>query len=123
MHCKIWYASTCGINGHGLLYRLHIMVKCMCYTELWIYWFRDPSATILNGSVTKGQTSLVGVGHSRLPLMLCTVCYAMAGALILYYRSLGTAPTLLRRGNILGGPCMGVMTCNALAFSYIKTIR
>jgi hypothetical protein len=99
------------------------MVKCVCYTKLWIYWFRDPSATILNGSVTIGHTSLVGVVHSRLPLMLRTVCCAMAGALTLYYRSLKTTPTLLRRGNILGRPCMGVMTCNALAFFYITSIR
>jgi hypothetical protein len=35
-----------------------------------------------------------------MPLMLRTVCYAMAGVLALYYRSLRTASTLLRRGNI-----------------------
>jgi hypothetical protein len=48
--------------------------------------------------------SLVGVGYSGsdliVLLMLRMVCYAMAGALALYYRSLGTASTLLRRGNI-----------------------
>jgi hypothetical protein len=58
----------------SLLYRLHIMVKCVCYTRLWIQWFRDPGAIIPNGSVIIGRTSLVGVGHSRLdsimPLML-----------------------------------------------------
>jgi hypothetical protein len=48
------------------------------------------------------------------------VCYAMAGALALYYRSLRIAPTLLRRGNISGRPCVGVMTYNALAFSALK---
>jgi hypothetical protein len=94
---------------------------------LWIHWFRDHGATIPNGSVTIGWTSLVSVGHLRsdsiIPLMLRKVCYAMAGALALYYRSLGTAPTLLRSGNISGRPYMGVMTCNALAFSCIKTIR
>jgi hypothetical protein len=111
----------------GLLYRLHIMVKCVCYTGLWIHWFRDHGATIPNGSVTIGRMSLVSVGYLRsdsiMLLMLCTVCCAMAGVLALYYRSLGTAPTLLRRGNILGRPCMRVMTYNALAFSCIKTIR
>jgi hypothetical protein len=70
--------------------------------------------------------SLVGVGHSRsdltVPLMLCTVSYVMAGVLALYYRSLGTTPTLLRRGNISGRPCMGVMTYNALAFSALKQL-
>jgi hypothetical protein len=93
------------------------MVKCVCYTGLWIHWFCNPGATIPNGSVTIGRTSLVGVGHSRsdlvMPLLLRTVCCAMVGALALYYKSLGIAPTLLRMGNISGKPCMGVMTCNA----------
>jgi hypothetical protein len=47
-----------------------------------------------------------GSGHlksdSIVPLMLRIVCYAMAGAPTLYYRSLGTVSTLLRKGNILG---------------------
>jgi hypothetical protein len=76
----------------------------VCYTGLWIHWFRDHGTTISNGSVTIGRTSLVGVGHLKsdliVPLMLHTVCYAMDGALTLYYRSLGTTSTLLRRGNI-----------------------
>jgi hypothetical protein len=88
------------------------MVKCVRYTGLRIH--RDLDATIPNGSVTIGWTSLVGVGHSRsdsiVPLMLRTVCYAMVGALILYYRSLRTTSTLLRRGNISGRPYMRVMT-------------
>jgi hypothetical protein len=94
---------------------------------LWIHWFRDFGTTILNGLVYLGHMSLVGVGHSRsdsiVPIMLRTICCAMAGVLALYYRSLGIAPTLLRRDNISGRPCMRVMTCNALAFSCIKTIR
>jgi hypothetical protein len=101
------------------------MVKCVCYTELWINWFCDLDATIPNGSVTIGWTSLVGIGHSRsdsiMPLMLHTVCYKMAGALALYYRSLKTASTLLRRCNISGRPCMRVMTYNALAFMHKNT--
>jgi hypothetical protein len=60
-----------------------------------MHWFCDLDATIPNGSVIIRWTSLFGVGHSRsdsiVPLMLRTVCYAMAGALALYYRSLGTA--------------------------------
>jgi hypothetical protein len=84
------------------------MVECVCYTGLLIHWFRDPDPTIPNGSITIGQTPLVGVGHSRLdsivPLILCTVCYVMTGALALYYRSLGTALTLLKMGNISGKP-------------------
>jgi hypothetical protein len=55
-----------------------------------------------------GQTSLVGVGHSRsdsiVPLMLRTVCYAIVGALALCYRSLGTSPIMLRMSNISGKP-------------------
>jgi hypothetical protein len=100
------------------------MVKCVCYMRLWTYWFRDHGTTIPNGLVTIGWTSLVGVGYSRsdsiMPQMLHTVCCAMAGALALYYRSLMTASTLLRRGNILGRPCMRVMTYNVLAFTALK---
>jgi hypothetical protein len=70
--------------------------------------FRDLDATITNGSVTTGRTSLVGVGHlvsdSIVPLMLRTVCYVMAGALALYCKFLRTASTLLRRGNISSRP-------------------
>jgi hypothetical protein len=47
-----------------------------------------------------------GVGSQRsdsvVLLMLRTVCCAVAGLPALYYRSLGTASTLLRMGNILG---------------------
>jgi hypothetical protein len=46
----------------------------------------------------------------------------MARALALYYKSLGTASTLLRRGNISGRPCMGVMTYKALSFSASKQL-
>jgi hypothetical protein len=96
------------------------MVKCVCYMGLWIYWFRDHDANIPNGSVTIGQTSLVGVGNSGsdliVPQMLRTICCTMTGALALYYRSIGTISTLLRRSNISGRPCMGVMTYNALFF-------
>jgi hypothetical protein len=103
------------------------MVICVCYMKHWIHWFCNHGATIPNGSVTIGWTSLVGVGHSRLdsivPLMLRMVCCATAGALALYYRSFRIASTLLRRGNISGRPCMRVMTYNALAFLCIKIIR
>ena len=88
----------------GLLYMLALWSK-VCYTGLWIHWFRDHDATIPNGTVTIGQTSLVGVGHSGsdpiVPLMLLMVYFcAMAEALALYYRSLGTTSTLLRMGKI-----------------------
>ena len=50
---------------------------------LWIHWFRDHDATIpnstINGTITIGQMSLVGVGHSGLDqivlLMLRMVCF------------------------------------------------
>ena len=92
----------------GLLYMLALWSK-VCYTGIWIYWFRDHDATIPNGTVTIGHMSLVGVGHSGsesiVPLMLRTVCFcAMAEALALYYRSLETASTLLRRGKISDRP-------------------
>jgi hypothetical protein len=48
------------------------------------------------------------VGHPKLnsivPLLFRTVCCAMAGAPALYYKSLGTASTLLRNNNISGRP-------------------
>jgi hypothetical protein len=101
-----WYTSTCGSNGYGITIHVSFMVKCMCYMGLWIHWFRDPSTTIPNDSVTIGRTSLVSMGYSRsdliVLLMLCTVCCVMARALALYYRSLGTASTLLRMSNISG---------------------
>jgi hypothetical protein len=110
----------------GVLYKLHIMVKCVCFMGLWIHWFCDPGAIISNGLVTIGRTSLVGIGHLRsdsiVPLMLHMVCCAMARALTLYYRSIGTTPTLLKKGNISGRSCMGVMTYNTLAFSKLKQL-
>jgi hypothetical protein len=44
----------------------------------------------------------------------------MAGALALYYNSLGTALTLLRKGNISDRPYMRVITYKALAFLTLK---
>ena len=49
----------------GLLYRLHIMVKRVYYTGLWIHWFRDHDATIPNGTVTIGRCGPLGVGPDR----------------------------------------------------------
>jgi hypothetical protein len=70
--------------------------------------FRNHGATIPNGTVIIRCTSLIGVDHSRsdsiVPPMLCTICCVIAGALALYYRSFGIAPTLLRIGNISGIP-------------------
>jgi hypothetical protein len=71
-----------------------------------------------NGFVTKMQPFsmdghyrmdiISGVGHPRsdsvMPLVLCTVCCAIIKASALYYKSLKTASTLLRKGNILSRP-------------------
>jgi hypothetical protein len=98
----------CCSIGHVLTIHISFIVKCVCYTRLWIHLFRDLGVTIPNVLVTIGRMSLVGVGYSRsdsiVPLMLCTVCYAMAEVLALYYRSLGIASALLRRSNISGRP-------------------
>jgi hypothetical protein len=108
LHRMIWYTDTYGSNGYELTIYVSFMVKCMCYTELWIHWFHDHGATIPNDSITIGQTSLVGMSHSRsnliVPLMLRMVCCTMAEVLTLYYRSLGTALTMLKMGNISGRP-------------------
>ena len=103
-----WYTNTCGNNGHGFIIYVSFMVKCISYTGLWIHWFRDHDATIPNDTIIIGHTLLVNVSHSRsnsiMPLMLRMVYCAMVGTLVLYYRSLGTAPTLLRMGNISSKP-------------------
>jgi hypothetical protein len=108
LHRMAWYTGMCGNIGYGLTIHVSFIVKYVCYTGLWIHWFRDLGATIPNGSVNTGRTSLVSMGHSRsdsiVPLMLRTVCYAIAGALALYYMCLRTTSTLLRRGNISGIP-------------------
>ena len=84
------------------------MVKSVLYGAL-DPLVRDHDATIPNGMVTVGRTSLVDVGYSGsdpiVSLMLHTVYFrAMAGALALYYKSLGTASSLLRKGKISGRP-------------------
>jgi hypothetical protein len=55
-----WYINTCGSIGHGLTIHVSLMVKCVCYTGLWIHWFRDLGVTIFNSLITTGRTSLVG---------------------------------------------------------------
>jgi hypothetical protein len=76
-----WYTGTCGSNGYGLTIHVSFMIKCVCYTRLWIHWFRDHGVTIPNGSIITRQTSLVGVGYSRsnsiVPLKLRTICYTI----------------------------------------------
>jgi hypothetical protein len=115
----------------GLLYMLTLWSNLWVMWGLLIHWFHDLDATILNGSVTTGRTSLVSVGHSGsdpiVPLMLHTVCCTMARALALYYRSLEIASTLLRRGNISYRPYCWTMTivdiiCMYHYYMYISRI-
>ena len=108
LHRIIWCISMCGSNGHVLTIHVSFMVKSVLYGAL-DPLVRDHDATIPNCTITIGWMSLVGVGHSGsdpiVPLMLRTVCFrAMARVLALYYRSLRTASTLLRRGKISGRP-------------------
>jgi hypothetical protein len=102
-----WLSIRAVVMAMGLLYMLALWSN-VYYTKLWIHWFHDHGATISNGSVTIRRTSLVGVGHSKsdliVPLMRHIVYCVMVGALALYYKALGTEPTMLRMGTILGRP-------------------
>jgi hypothetical protein len=108
LHRMTWYTGTYGSNGHGLTIHVSFYGQMCVSYRLWIHWFCDLDTTIPNGTVTTGRTSLVGMGHSGsnpiVLLMLHTVCCTMAGALTLYYKSLGTASTLLKMGNMSGRP-------------------
>jgi hypothetical protein len=100
-----WYTGMCGIMVMGLLYGLALWSMCV-------------GGFGSNGFVTKMQPFpmdghyrmdiINGVGHLRLDLVMLLVLRmvycAMVGAPALYYRSLGTVSTLLRRGNISGRP-------------------
>ena len=70
LHHMTWYTGTCGSNGHGLTIHVSFIVKCVCYTGLWINWFRDHDAIIPNDTITIGQISLVGVSHSGSDLIV-----------------------------------------------------
>jgi hypothetical protein len=117
-----WYTGTCSNNGHGLIIHVNFMVKCVCYMgalDPMVSWSR------CNHSLWLGhyRTDVIsGVGHPRLdsivPLVLRTVYCAMVGVLALYYRSLETAPTLLRRGNISSKPCCWTMTIVYIIWIY-----
>ena len=93
-------------NGHGLTIQVKFMVKCVCVG------FGS------NGFVIKTQpfpmgghyrmNVISGVGHPRLDLVVLLVLRmvqcAMARARALYYRSLRTASTMLRKDNISSRP-------------------
>ena len=95
------------VMAMGLLYRLALWSVCV-----WEGFRSNDSWPMMQSFPMDGhyRTNVIsGVGHSRsdlvMTLVLRTICFcAMAGAPALYYRSLGTASTLLRRGNISGRP-------------------
>ena len=68
------------------------------------------------------QCGPLGVGPDHAANVTYGMFRAMAWALALYYRSLGTASTLLRRGKISGKPYMRVITYNTLAFFALKQL-
>ena len=96
----IWYTGMCGSNGRRLTTHVSFMVKNVLYGAL-DPWFHNHDATIPNGTVIIGRTLLVGMGHSG-PDLIVPLMLTMARALALYYRFLGTASILLRRGKISG---------------------
>jgi hypothetical protein len=93
-----WYTDMCGIMAMSLLYRLALWSMCVGGGRGAL----DP----MDGHYRMYVIS--GVGHLRsdsiVPLVLLMVCCAIVGAPALYYRSFGTASTLLRVGNISSRP-------------------
>jgi 3-isopropylmalate dehydratase small subunit len=76
------------MNGHGLtIQTAYYGQMCMLYEDFGSISFMTLVQPFLNGSITIGQTPLVGVGHSRsnsiVLLMLHMVCCVMAKALAL----------------------------------------
>ena len=101
-----WYTGTCGIMAMGLLYKLALWLVCVCRGFGSNSFMTNDAAIPMDGHY---RTNIISdVGHpwsdSVMLLMLCTVQFAMAGALALYYRSFGTASTLLRKDNISSRP-------------------
>jgi hypothetical protein len=94
-------------NGHGLTIPVNFMVS-MCVGGRG--GFGSNSFVIKTHSFPTDShyrmDVISGVGHPKSnsiePLVLHTVCCAMAKAPALYYKSLEIASTLLRRDNILG---------------------
>ena len=107
---KIIYIVWHGTSVHAVVIAIHVsfMVKSVLYGDLdplvlWpqcnhSQWYGYYRTNIIS------RCGPLGVGPDCAP-MLRTVCFhAMAGALALYYRSLGTASTLLRMGKISRRP-------------------
>jgi hypothetical protein len=82
--------------------RVDFMVKYVCVSFGFNGFVTTTQSFPMDGHYKMDVIS--GVGHPRsnsvVPLVLRTVCCAIARALALYYRPLGTASTLLRNGNI-----------------------
>ena len=101
-----WYIGICSSSGNELIIWVNFMVKCVCVG----FGYNDFVTKIQPFPMDGHYRTYVisGMGHPRsnsiVPLVLCMVCCAIARVLALYYRSLRTASTLLRRGNISGRP-------------------
>jgi hypothetical protein len=107
VHRYVWY------NG----YELTIQVSFMANVCFFFFW-EGGGGFGSNGFVIKMQPFPVdghykmdvisGVGHPRsdsvVPLVLRMVCYIMARAPALYFKSLRITLILLRMGNISGRP-------------------
>jgi hypothetical protein len=112
-----WYTDTYSIMAMSLLYKINDMVKCVCYMNL------ESNDCFVTGATLKGcyykMYIISGVGHLMpdliVLLLLWMIAFSIQGT-VLYYRSLETAATLLRRNNISGKPYMKVMAYKALAF-------
>ena len=96
-----WYTDTCSIIAIGLLYKLTLGSVCGGALGPIVSWsMMQPFS--MDGHY---RTNVInGVGHlwsdSDVLLVLRTVWCVIAGTLALYYKSLRTASTLLRMGNI-----------------------
>ena len=70
-------------NGHGLTIQVNFMVKCVCVGFGFNGFVTKMQPFPMNGHYT--TNIICGVGHLRsdsvVPLVLHTVCYAMAGVI------------------------------------------
>jgi hypothetical protein len=103
---QTWYTGTCENNGHELItIHVNFMVKCVCYMGLGSNGCFVTGATLMGSHYSTYIIS--SMGHPRSGsvglLVLWTIVYnGWGGDIVLM--SIGTMPTLLRRGNISGRP-------------------
>ena len=100
-----WYTGTCGTMAMGLLYGLTLWSN-VCVGFGSNDFVAKTQSFSMDGHY---RTDIIsGMSHPRsdsvMPLVLRTVCCAMAGVPAFYYKSLETALTLLKMRNISGRP-------------------